>query len=125
MANTMRSLASTIAGIALIAGCASTDMRVGANFDYNSFAARVQPGTTDAKQVREWLGQPIGRGVEVLPDGERLEIWTYYYGTGKIPSGSNTSFKMLQVRIDQQGKVVGYTWTGDLSGVPVADRPAK
>lgn len=124
MAHTMRWLGGAIAAVALVAGCA-TDMKVGANFDYNSFAARVQPGNTDAKQVREWLGQPVGRGVEVLPDGQRLEIWTYYYGQGKIPSSSNTSFKMLQVRIDQQGKVVGYTWTGDLSGIPVDDKSAK
>lgn len=125
MAYRMRSLCGAIAAVALVAGCAATDIRSGANFDYNTFAARVQPGNTEAKQVREWLGQPMGRGVEVLPDGQRLEIWTYYYGQGKIPTGSNLSFKMLQVRIDQQGKVVGYTWTGDLAGVPVDDKPAK
>ena len=45
-------------------------MKVGNNFDYNSFAA-AQPGVSTGK-IAQWLGQPYGRGVELLPDGTRI-----------------------------------------------------
>jgi hypothetical protein len=122
MALSVRWGAGAIAGVALIAGCSS--MKVGRDFDYDAFGSRVQPGVTDAAQVREWLGQPVGRGIEVMPDGSRLDVWTYYAGRGKIPSGSDVSFKMLQVKLTQEGKVAGYVWTGELSGAPVEERSA-
>ena len=122
MASSVRWAAGAIAGAALIAGCSS--MKVGRDFDYEAFGSRVQPGTTDVAQVREWLGEPVGRGVEVMPDGSRLDVWTYYAGRGKIPSGSDVSFKMLQVKLTPEGKVAGYVWTGELSGAPVEERSA-
>jgi predicted small secreted protein len=112
-----------VAASVMIAGCST--MKVGRDFDYNAFGSRVQQGTTDAAQVREWLGEPIGRGVEVNPDGSRNDVWTYYFGTGKIPSGSDVGFKMLQVKVTPEGKVAGYVWTGDLSGAPVEERGTK
>lgn len=121
MAYKLRSLVGMLAGAALLAGCASS-MKVGNNFDYNSFAARVQPGVSTGKEVAQWLGQPYGRGVELLPDGTRMNVWTYYYGVGQIPSGTNTTFKMLQVKLDQQDRVQGYVWSGDLSGTKVEER---
>jgi hypothetical protein len=105
---------------ALIAGCAT--LKVGRDFDYNAFASRVQLGTTTAAEVMNWLGAPAGKGVEVGTDRTRLDVWNYYYGTGKLPSGSNTSFKLLQVKIDEQGKVAAYVWTGDMAGAPVEDK---
>ena len=113
-------LAVVAATLALAAGCSS--MKVGRNFEYDAFGSKVQPGVTDAAQVREWLGEPIGRGVEVIPDGSRLDVWTHYFGSGKIPSGSDVRFKMLQVKLNAQGKVAGYVWTGDLSGAPVEEK---
>jgi hypothetical protein len=105
---------------ALIAGCAT--LKVGRDFDYNAFESRVQLGTTTAADVMNWLGAPAGKGVEVGTDRTRLDVWNYYYGTGKLPSGSNTSFKLLQVKIDEQGKVAAYVWTGDMAGAPVEDK---
>ncbi len=121
MAFDVRSLVGAIAAAALVAGCAS-NMKVGNNFDYNSFAARVKTGESTGKDVAQWIGQPYGRGVELLPDGTRLNVWTYYYGAGQIPSGANTTFKMLQVKFDQDDRVQGYVWTGDLSGTTVEDK---
>ncbi len=121
MAHKMRSLVGAIAAAALMAGCAS-NMKVGNNFDYNSFAARVKPGESTGKEVSEWIGQPYGRGVEVMPDGSTLNVWTYYYGAGQIPSGANTTFKMLQVKLDQDDRVQGYVWSGDLSGTTVENK---
>jgi hypothetical protein len=111
-----------IAGAVLVAGCST--MKVGRDFDYDAFGTRVQPGVTDAAQVREWLGQPVGRGMEVNAEGSRVDVWTYYFGRGKIPSGSDVSFKMLQVKLTPEGKVAGYVWTGDLAGAPVEEKSA-
>lgn len=114
--------AAVVAGAVLVAGCSS--MKVGRNFDYDAFGAKVQPGVTDAAQVREWLGEPIGRGFEVMPDGNRVDVWTYYFGSGKIPSGSDVRFKMLQVKLTPAGKVAGYVWTSELAGAPVEEKSA-
>lgn len=122
MPKNFRALACTLA-VACIVGCST--MKVGRNFDYGAFASKVQPGVTTSTQVAEWLGAPVGKGTEVNPDGSRLDVWTYYYGSGKIPSGSDTNFKMLQVKLDQQGKVTGYVWSGELAGAPVDDKSAK
>lgn len=119
----VRWLAGALLVGALAAGCST--MKIGREFDYEAFGSRVRTGETDAAQVREWLGPPVGTGVEVLPDGTRLEVWTYYAGRGRIPSGSDVSFKMLQVKLTAAGKVTGYVWTGDLSGAAVEDKSKK
>lgn len=116
----MQWLAPALLASAVAAGCST--MKIGREFDYQTFGTRVQTGETDAAQVSEWLGPPVGRGLEVLPDGTRLEVWTYYAGSGRIPSGSNVRFKMLQVKLTSAGKVAGYVWSGDLSGAPVEDK---
>jgi hypothetical protein len=105
---------------ALIAGCST--LKVGRDFDYKAFESRVELGATTAAQVMDWLGAPAGQGVEVGTDRTRLDVWNYYYGTGKIPSGSNTSFKLLQVKLNPEGKVAAYVWTGDMAGAPVEDK---
>ena len=105
-----------LASAVLLSGCGGA-VNVGRDFDYKYFAARAQVGNTDAKQVREWLGAPAGTGIEVAGD-TRYDVWTYYYGTGQIPSGANTKFKLLQVKLDPQGKVAGWTWSGDTGGGP-------
>jgi outer membrane protein assembly factor BamE (lipoprotein component of BamABCDE complex) len=102
-----------------MAGCSGT-MSVGRDFDYNRFAARAQVGTTDAAQVREWLGAPAGTGAEVFGD-TRYEVWTYYYGTGVVPGGADTRFKLLQVKFHPQGKVAGWTWSGDTPGAAAVE----
>jgi outer membrane protein assembly factor BamE (lipoprotein component of BamABCDE complex) len=123
MAWTARSLGWVVAA-ALVAGC--TTMKLGRNFDYNTFASRVQVGTTTAPQVMDWLGAPIGEGAEVGVDGNRLDVWSYYFASGKIPSGADTSFKLLQVKFNAQGKVAAYVWSGDVSGsAPVPQKSAK
>src|SRR4029453_15317586 len=90
------------------------------------FASKVKPGTTDTTQVLQWLGPPIGKGMEVSADGTRLDLWTWYYGQGKMGSDPAREFKMLQVKFDQQGKLVNYVWSGDLAGgAQVEDKSQK
>jgi outer membrane protein assembly factor BamE (lipoprotein component of BamABCDE complex) len=124
MQQTRKSLCLIIVAAALLAGCGS--MKVGRDFDYATFASKVKPGTTDISQVSQWLGPPIGKGMEVNADGTRLDLWTWYYGQGKMGSDPAREFKMLQVKFDQQGKLVSYVWSGDLAGgAQVEDKSQK
>jgi outer membrane protein assembly factor BamE (lipoprotein component of BamABCDE complex) len=110
-----------VTSAALVSGCGGSAMSVGRDFDYRYFAARAQVGATDAKQVSEWLGTPAATGTEVSGD-TRYDVWTYYFGTGVIPGGANTKFKLLQVKFDPQGKVAGWTWSGDPGSAGAADK---
>ncbi len=112
-----------IAVLAVATGC--TTLTSGRNFDYPAFGSKVQVGSTDASQVRQWLGEPAAIGVEVNADGTRNEVWSYYYFTGKLPTGSNIGFKLLQVKVNPQGKVAGYVWTGEAGSAQVEDKSSK
>jgi hypothetical protein len=114
MHRTCKALFSAVLAAVLLAACGT--MKVGREFDYATFASKVQPGTTDVKEVEQWLGPPIGRGVEIAAEGPRLELWTWYYGQGKMGGDPAREFKMLQVKFDPQGKVVSYIWSGELAG---------
>ena len=124
MHQTRKALYLAVCVAALLAGCGT--MKVGRDFDYTIFASKVQPGTTDVKEVAEWLGPPVGKGVEVTADGTRLDLWTWYYGQGKMGGDPAQEFRMLQVKLDPQGKVASYIWSGELAGgAPVEDKSTK
>lgn len=101
----------TVALLALASGCAT--VRVGRDFDFGAFATRMKHGETTMAQVREWLGPPLGNGQVLEVDGTRHEQWTWYYGSGKLPGGEDTNFKMLQVKFDQAGRLMSYNWSGE------------
>jgi len=103
-----------------VAGCGGA-VSVGRDFDYKAFGSRAQVGTTEAAQVREWLGAPAGIGTEVAGE-TRLEVWTYYFGSGVLPGGASTKFKLLQIKFNSQGKVVGWSWSGDTATAAVEDK---
>lgn len=98
--------------VVVAAGC-STTVKVGRDFQYGDFAARARQGETTKAQVEEWLGAPAGRGMVLETDGSKNDQWTYYFGSGRIPSGSDTQFKLLQVKFDAEGKLISYTWSGE------------
>jgi len=124
MQQTRRSLFLIVLAAALLAGCGS--MKVGREFDYSAFASKAKAGTTTTTEVQQWLGPPIGRGVEVSADGTHLDLWTWYYGQGKMGSDPAREFKMLQAKFDPQGKLVSYIWSGDLAGgAQVEDKSQK
>ena len=124
MHQTTKALFFAVIATALLAGCGT--MTVGREFNYSTFASNVKPGTTDVKELVEWLGPPAGKGLEVAADGSRLEVWTWYYGQGKVGGTADRQFKMLQVKLDKQGKVTSYIWSGDLAGgAAVEDKSQK
>lgn len=94
------------------AGC-STMLKVGHDFQYGDFAARAVQGQTTKAEVEDWLGPPEGRGMVLETDGSKNDQWTYYFGSGRFPSGDDTKFKLLQVKFDAQGKLISYVWSGE------------
>jgi hypothetical protein len=78
-------------------------------------------GETTRDQVREWLGAPAGTGMVLEADGQKNDQWTYYHGSAKLPSGSDTRFKLLQVKFNAAGKLLSYTWSGE-AGAPAAEK---
>jgi outer membrane protein assembly factor BamE (lipoprotein component of BamABCDE complex) len=95
----------------VLAACGS--VQVGRDFDIAAFETKVHRGETTQAQVRTWLGVPANTGVAVDARGERNREWTYYFGRGSLPGMTDAKLKMLQVRFDDQGKVLSYSWSGE------------
>jgi hypothetical protein len=124
MHQTRNVLFPAVLTVVLTAGCAN--LQAGRDFDYSRFQSNVKQGMTDVKEVAEWLGPPMGKGLEITNEGTRLEVWTWYYGRGKVGSDAARQFKMLQVKINEQGKVASYIWSGELAGgAPVEEKSAQ
>jgi len=95
----------------ILSACAN--VRFGQDFDLRVFETRVQHGVTTRAEVRDWLGEPKSTGISVDTNGRRFEEWTYLYGQGRIHAMQNASFKILQIKFDQQGLVQGYEFSAD------------
>lgn len=108
-----RTLIITIA--ALLCGCAS----VGNNFDSRKLS-EVKKGETTESQLVGLFGQPTQRGIN--SDGDVTMQWIYSEATAKgatfIPivgafaGGTNIKTKILNVYLDQLGKVSSYNYSG-------------
>lgn len=100
-----------VAAALLPAGCASVN--VGRDFDLRTFEDRVAVGETHRTDVRRWLGEPVSTGQVVRPGGQRMEEWTYYHGTGRLPRMDDARLKYLEIRFRRDGTVDSYKWSGD------------
>lgn len=101
------------AAAVLLAACAT--VQVGHDFDIHTFETRVQQGITTRADVRAWLGPPTNTGVAVDDRGEQHVEWTYYFVRGSLPGMTDAKFKTLQVRFDDRGTVLTYSWSGSAS----------
>lgn len=86
--------ASVVAGIALIAGCAS----VGQDFDMAE-VDRLQPGVTTLEEAKERLGKP--RSISNSADGSYGVTWV----RAQALMGSVSS-KGVSILFDKDGKMI-------------------
>jgi hypothetical protein len=107
---TRRAPLALLAGL-LASGCAAVDL--GKDFDLAAFEERVAVGETERTAVRRWLGEPVSTGQVVRPDGTRMEEWTYYHGTGRLPRLDDARLKYLEIRFRPDGTVDSYKWSGE------------
>jgi outer membrane protein assembly factor BamE (lipoprotein component of BamABCDE complex) len=87
-------------------------VQVGQDFKLQTFSSQAELGKTNKAQVLKWLGKPMSTGISQKADGERLDEWDYFYGTGQLPGMKDTKLKILQIRFDKNGLLRSYNWTG-------------
>ena len=107
----IRSLTSVVllGSFFMLSACGTVQM--GRDFDVESFDKITSMADMSKAQVRELLGPPKGIGVAMEKGGERLVEWVYFYGTGQLPSMSDTTIKTLQIRFEKNGMIRSYNWS--------------
>ncbi|MCZ6863943.1 MAG: hypothetical protein O7I42_27465 [Alphaproteobacteria bacterium] len=100
---------------------AATGKVQAANPQTTSLESRLRLGVATEKDVKAALGEPVGRGVIMIPfvDKKPRRMWTYYYETGfvraegKALSGDSRRLFMM-IYFDDQGRFDGYQWFSSL-----------
>ena len=95
--------------VLLLSACGT--VQIGRDFDVKAFEEIVGMADMSKAQVQDLLGAPKGTGVAVDKDGVRVDEWLYFYGTGQLPSMSDTTIKTLQIRFKKNGMVQSYNWS--------------
>ena len=93
----------------LLSACST--VQIGQDFNVQAFEEIASMAEMSKAQVKNLLGEPKGKGIAVEADGERLDEWVYFYGTGQLPAMSDTTIKMLQIRFDKSGMIRSYNWS--------------
>lgn len=106
----LRTIISLFVLMTLI-GC--TTIQIGKNFKLQSFTSNAELGKTNKQQVIKWLGKPMSTGVALKADGQRLDEWSYFYGTGNLPNMENAKIKTLQIRFNNKDVLHSYNSTGE------------
>jgi outer membrane protein assembly factor BamE (lipoprotein component of BamABCDE complex) len=104
---------AVLLAVLLLSACATPPLtiKLGRDFDVDTFASKIEHGVSTQEQVRGWLGEPASVGVGMAADGERFDEWTYYFASGVATDLSAAKVKMLQVKFDNTGVVRGYDWS--------------
>ena len=95
--------------VLLLSACGT--VQIGRDFDVKAFEEIVGMADMSKAQVQDLLGAPKGTGVAVDKDGVSVDEWLYFYGTGQLPSMSDTTIKTLQIRFKKNGMVQSYNWS--------------
>lgn len=109
--NNFSRIAAVLLSIVLLSACGAAQVKVGRDFDVDTFAAKIQQGVTTQSQVSSWLGEPASVGVSLANNGERFDEWVYYFAEGKLADMSTARVKTLQIKFDQLGTVRSYDWS--------------
>jgi len=99
--------------ISFITLISCSTVHIGQDFKLHTFTSHAELGKTKKEQVLNWLGKPMSTGISQKADGERLDEWNYFYGTGQLPSMEDAKIKTLQIRFDNSGTLRSYNWTGN------------
>lgn len=100
---------SILLALSLLSAC--TTIRVGQDFDVNSFQEFVRQGESTQAEVLSKMGEPTSKGLVIEKDGSRFTRWVYYYASGQIHKPGNAKLKILEVFFDEQKKVSSYNWS--------------
>lgn len=101
---------------ALMAGCGKIDFRGGNLPNIEALENTLKLGESTENDVSRVLGQPIGKGREMLPfHGKSRLMWSYYYefGNFSLLGGGDDRRIFLFVFFDQ-GRYDGYMWFSSL-----------
>jgi hypothetical protein len=91
-------------------GC-NIQMRAGRLPDMQALEGSLQPGESTRLDVLRVLGEPFGRGREMLPIGQKPRtLWSYYYEEGSLQDDRRM---FLFIFLDGD-KYDGYMWFSSL-----------
>ena len=104
-------LTCLMAMIILTAGCADIRLRAGRLPDINALETSLKVGQSTREDVVKVLGEPFGKGKEMLPIGLKpRSLWSYYYEEGSLQDDRRM---FLYVFLDED-KYDGYMWFSSL-----------
>ncbi len=104
-------LTCLMAMMILAVGCADIRLRVGRLPDINALETSLKPGQSTREDVVNVLGEPFGKGKEMLPIGLKPRtLWSYYYEEGSLEDDRHM---FLFVFLDGE-KYDGYMWFSSL-----------
>jgi hypothetical protein len=93
-----------------VSGC-SINYRAGRLPDVASLETSLHPGKSTQEDVAKVLGEPFGKGKEMLPIGLKPRtLWSYYYEEGSLQDARRL---FLFVFLDGD-KYDGYMWFSSL-----------
>lgn len=96
--------------ILTISGC-NIQMRAGRLPNIQALEDSLQPGISTRSDVLMALGEPFGRGKEMLPIGQKPRtLWSYYYEEGSLQDDRRI---FLFIFLDGD-KYDGYMWFSSL-----------
>jgi hypothetical protein len=96
--------------ILTISGC-NIQMRAGRLPNIQALEDSLQPGISTRSEVLMALGEPFGRGKEMLPIGQKSRtLWSYYYEEGSLEDDRRI---FLFIFLDGD-KFDGYMWFSSL-----------
>lgn len=95
----------------LLGGCGDIQIRVGDRPDVSVLEGRLQLGQSREVDVLAALGEPFGRGREMLPISRMPRtMWTYYYEEGSLKDDRRI---FLFIYFDHD-RYDGYMWFSSL-----------
>jgi hypothetical protein len=99
-----------LATIITVSGC-NIQMRAGRLPNTQALEDSLQPGISTRLDVLRELGEPFGRGREMLPVGQKPRtLWSYYYEEGNLQDDRRM---FLFVFLDED-TYDGYMWFSSL-----------